>query len=131
MIKALLIVVGSVSLALGAIGIFLPILPTTPFLLLSAYCFARSSKRLHTYLITHKTFGTYISNYYNKAMTRRDKVRTLTVLWLGITLSVLLIGKLIPAIILPIIATLVSIHIIRLRPRPEKAPEETTHELST
>lgn len=131
MIKALLIVVGSVSLALGAIGIFLPILPTTPFLLLSAYCFARSSKRLHTYLITHKTFGTYISNYYNKAMTRRDKVRTLTVLWLGITLSVLLIGKLIPAIILPIIATLVSIHIIRLRPRPEKAPEETSHELST
>lgn len=118
-----MLALGSLSLALGAAGIFLPILPTTPFLLLAAFCFARSSQRMHDYLVNHRVFGTYISNYYNHAMTPRHKARTLVVLWLGITVSVVLIGKLVPAVILPIIAALVSIHIIRLRPRPQKAPE--------
>lgn len=124
MLRPLLIVVGSLSLALGAAGIVLPVLPTTPFLLLSAYCFARSSERMHDYLVNHRVFGTYISNYYNQAMTPRHKARTLAVLWLGITVSVLLIGKLVTAAILPVIAGLVSVHIIRLRPRPEKAPAQ-------
>ncbi len=124
MLRPLLIVVGSLSLALGAAGIVLPVLPTTPFMLLSAYCFARSSERMHDYLVNHRVFGTYISNYYNQAMTPRHKARTLAVLWLGITVSVLLIGKLVTAAILPVIAGLVSVHIIRLRPRPEKAPAQ-------
>lgn len=123
MLKWFLIAVGSLSLGLGAAGILLPILPTTPFLLLAAFCFARSSERLHRYLVNHRVFGTYISNYYNHAMTPRHKARTLAVLWFGIVVSVLLIGSLIPAIILPIIAGLVSVHIIRLRPRPDQAPE--------
>lgn len=122
MFRPLLIVIGSLSLALGAVGIVLPVLPTTPFLLLSAYCFARSSERLHTYLVSHRVFGTYLSNYHDQAMTPRHKARTLAALWLGITVSVLLIGQLITALILPLIASAVSVHIIRLRPRPERAP---------
>ena len=124
MLRPLFIILGSLSLALGAAGIVLPVLPTTPFMLLSAYCFARSSERMHDYLVNHRVFGTYISNYYNQAMTPRHKARTLAVLWLGITVSVLLIGKLVTAAILPVIAGLVSVHIIRLRPRPEKAPAQ-------
>lgn len=125
MLKWFLIAVGGISLALGAAGILLPILPTTPFMLLAAFCFARSSERMHNYLVNHRVFGTYISNYYNHAMTPQHKVRTLAVLWFGIAVSVWLIGSLIPAIILPIIAGLVSIHLIRLKPRPEKAPDTT------
>ena len=87
------------------------------FLLLAAACFARSSGRLHDYLVGHRVLGTYISNYYEKAMTRKDKARTLTVLWVGIGLSVWLIGEPIPAIILPLIALAVTIHILRLSPR--------------
>ncbi|WP_018298203.1 YbaN family protein [Corynebacterium lubricantis] len=121
MLKPILITVGVVSLALGAIGIVLPILPTTPFLLLSAFCFARSSTRLHKYLLNHKVFGTYISNYYNHAMTPKHKARTLAVMWLGIIISALLIGATATWIVLPIIAVLVSIHIIRLKPQPEKS----------
>ena len=116
-ILALLIAVGSISLALGVVGIVLPLVPTTPFLLLAAACFARSSGRLHDYLVGHRVLGTYISNYYEKAMTRKDKARTLTVLWVGIGLSVWLIGEPIPAIILPLIALAVTIHILRLSPR--------------
>lgn len=116
MLKGLLIVIGSLSLALGAIGIFLPILPTTPFLLLAAFCFARSSQRLHDYLINHRVFGSYLDNYYHRAMTPTHKARTLAALWFSIIVSVWLIGSLLPAVLLPIIAGAVSIHIIRLRP---------------
>lgn len=126
MLKPFFAAVGIISLALGAAGIVLPVLPTTPFLLLSAYCFARSSTRLHNYLINHKVFGTYIDNYYNKSMTPKHKARTLTVMWLGILFSAWLIGKTITWIILPIIAVLVTIHIVRLRPQPEKAPEKAS-----
>lgn len=130
MLKPLLMAVGLLSLALGAVGIFLPILPTTPFMLLAAFCFARSSGRLHHYLVNHAVFGEYISNYYNHAMTPRHKARTLGVMWFGIVFSCVLIGATIPWIILPVIATLVSIHIIRLQPRPEQAPETVAGESS-
>ncbi|RNE48100.1 YbaN family protein [Corynebacterium alimapuense] len=123
MLKSLLIVGGSLSFILGAVGIVLPILPTTPFFLLSAYCFARSSERLFNYLINHRVFGSYISNYYHHAMTKTDKIRTLSLLWLGMGLSILLIGQLIPALILPLIAAAVTVHILRLTPRPEKMPD--------
>jgi uncharacterized membrane protein YbaN (DUF454 family) len=54
---------GIVFVVIGAIGVILPLLPTTPFLLLAAYCFARSSPRLHDWLLTHKTFGPLIKNW--------------------------------------------------------------------
>lgn len=115
--RPILIIIGVVSLALGALGIVLPILPTTPFLLLSTYCFARSSTRLHTYLVNHPVFGTYISNYYNGTMTKGHKMRTLVFMWMGILVSAWLIGKTITWIILPIIAVGVTIHIATLQPR--------------
>ncbi|WIM67652.1 YbaN family protein [Corynebacterium breve] len=122
MLRPFLIAVGILSLALGALGIVLPILPTTPFLLLSTYCFARSSTRLHTYLVNHRVFGTYIANYYNGTMTLGHKVRTLALLWVGILVSAWLIGKTITWIILPLIAVGVTIHIVTLAPRPQKTP---------
>lgn len=127
--KPLLVTVGLISLVCGAIGVILPIIPTTPFLLLSAFCFARGSTRLHNYLMSHRIFGQYISNYYNHAMTPRHKFQTLLTLWFGIIISCVLIEATVPWIILPSIALGVSLHIFRLKPRPEalaigNAPEE-------
>lgn len=122
MLKPLLLAIGVLSTALGAAGVVLPILPTTPFLLLAAFCFARSSQRLHNYLINHRILGTYIYNYYHRAMTPKHKARTLAVLWFGIIVSCLLIGRTFAWVLLPVIATLVSIHLLRLRPRPENSP---------
>ena len=61
--RFLLIIAGTIFLVFGIIGIFLPILPTTPFLLLAAACYARSSKRFYNWLMNNKWFGNYIKNY--------------------------------------------------------------------
>ncbi len=66
---------GFLALALGVVGIFLPLLPTTPFLLLAAFCFSRSSERLHIWLVTHPRFGPIITNWNeNGAIDRRSKI---------------------------------------------------------
>ncbi|MBT8092049.1 MAG: YbaN family protein [Gammaproteobacteria bacterium] len=69
------LVVGITSLALGALGIALPLLPTTPFILVAAIAFARSSKRLHYWLINHDVFGTLIDNWQRHgAISRQAKI---------------------------------------------------------
>jgi uncharacterized membrane protein YbaN (DUF454 family) len=66
---------GLVSLGLGCVGIVLPLLPTTPFLLLAAFCFARSSDRLHDWLHAHRVFGPLLDNWRrHRAIDRGAKV---------------------------------------------------------
>ncbi|MEL5893146.1 YbaN family protein [Bacteroides sp. GD17] len=80
--KIICIIVGTVSLALGIIGIFVPLLPTTPFLLLTAALYFRGSPRLYQWLLNHKYFGTYIRNFReNKAIPLRAKVISLLLMW--------------------------------------------------
>jgi len=80
--KWLLIAAGLIALGLGVTGVFIPLLPTTPFLLLAAACFFRSSNRLYSWLIHHKWFGPYIRYYREyKAITLRAKIATLALLW--------------------------------------------------
>lgn len=63
--KYLLIIMGTISLILGTVGIFIPILPTTPFLLLASYCYIRSSKKLYNWLINHKVLeNTFIITWF-------------------------------------------------------------------
>ena len=115
-IRWLWIIAGSISLALGIIGIFLPLLPTTPFLLLTAACYARGSSRLHNWLLNNKMFGKYIKDYREgKGIPARSKVFALTLLWLTIGFSIFfVIPILIVRIILLVIAVLVSMYIISL-----------------
>ncbi len=115
--KGLLITVGVVSVSLGFIGIFIPLLPTTPFLLLAAACFIRSSERLHHWLMHHKWMGPYIYNYYHhRVMSVRTKVFTLGLLWLTIGYTALMvIERLWVQVLLFIIAVGVTIHLALLR----------------
>lgn len=114
--KYLLLFIGTLSLGLGIIGILLPVLPTTPFLLLSSFCYLRSSKRLYNWLIYHRIFGAYLYNYLTyKAVTRRTKVVALIFLWWGLTVSMLLIDHLHIRLFLAFIGIAVSIHLLMLK----------------
>jgi len=81
--KYLLIIIGSISLMLGVIGIFLPLLPTTPFLLLSATLYVRSSEKLYNWLINQKHLGTYIRNFReHHAIPLRAKIISVSMVWI-------------------------------------------------
>ena len=81
--KVIYIVLGSISLCLGVMGLFLPLLPTTPFLLLSSILWFRGSPRLYKWLLNHKRLGPYIRNFMeNKAIPLRVKVISVSLVWL-------------------------------------------------
>jgi uncharacterized protein len=85
---------GIFFVVLAAVGIFVPLLPTTPFLLLAAACFIRSSKKLYTWIMTNRIFGPYIKNYREKkAVPRRVKAVTLILLWAAIGFSIVQVAK--------------------------------------
>ncbi|MCF8368442.1 MAG: YbaN family protein [Bacteroidales bacterium] len=86
--KALFVTLGTLSLALGIIGIVVPGLPTTSFLLLAAFLYARSSDKLYNWLLNHKVFGKYIKQYReNKALSKNTKIYSLIMMWSMILLS--------------------------------------------
>lgn len=114
--KTLLIIAGSISLALGVIGIIVPVLPTTPFLLLSCFCYLRSSKRLYEWLMHHKVFGRYIYNYMTyKAITKKAKMISLMFLWVSLTLSMLLVSNLHTRLLLLAVGIGVSAHLLLMK----------------
>ncbi len=81
--KYVLLILGCLTLACGIVGIFVPLLPTTPFLLLAAALFFRSSPRAYEWLLGHKRLGPYIRDFReNRAMPLRAKIVSLTLLWL-------------------------------------------------
>ena len=87
-LRAVLFACGCLSVALGVIGIFLPVLPTTPFLLLAAACFARSSKRFYLWLVQHPRLGPWIRDYLDgQGLPLKGKVWALLLLWLSISFS--------------------------------------------
>ena len=84
----LFVAFGFITLSLGILGIFLPLLPTTPFLLLASTLFMHGSKRWHSWLTNHSLFGPFIHNYVNhKAITLSMKITILITLWLSLTTS--------------------------------------------
>jgi uncharacterized membrane protein YbaN (DUF454 family) len=116
-IRWLLITAGTISLSLGIIGIIVPVLPTTPFLLLTAACYAGSSQRFYDWLLNNKYLGTYIKNYREKkGIPIKVKIFAIVLLWCTISLSIILTSlDLIVTSILLIVAIGVTTHILCLK----------------
>jgi uncharacterized membrane protein YbaN (DUF454 family) len=111
---SILLFFGWLSLSLGIIGIILPILPTTPFLLLASACFLRSSKKLHSWMISHPLFGRHLQVYQRfHAISVHAKVLSLSLLWICITISILIVSFLWLKILLLIIGFGVSVFLIQ------------------
>jgi hypothetical protein len=87
--RYLLIAIGMLALGLGVLGAFLPVLPTTPFVLVAAACFVRSSERLHGWLTGHPLFGCYIRDYQaGLGVPARVKAVALGTVWISIPTSI-------------------------------------------
>ena len=112
MMRSLWLIAGGLALALGTVGIFLPLLPTVPFLLLAAFCFARGSERLHHWLLSHPVFGPPIENWRDRgAIGRRAKwAATLSIL-VAFALAVLFGAPARALIIQVIVLTAVTVFI--------------------
>jgi uncharacterized protein len=92
--RGFLVAIGLSAVGLGTLGVFVPLLPTTPFLLLAAACFIRSSDRLYDWLIHHRWFGSYIRNYREHgAITPAAKIVSLTLLWSTIGYSAAFVAR--------------------------------------
>jgi len=115
--RRLLFTAGTIFTGTGILGIFVPILPTTPFLLLAAACYVRSSQRFYNWLMNNRLFGTYISNYIQgKGMPLRVKVFTVSLLWITIGLSTWLVTQsIVIRVILVLVAVGVTTHIILIK----------------
>ncbi|WP_396586808.1 YbaN family protein [Bermanella sp. R86510] len=114
-IRYSLICIGWISIVLGVLGIFLPILPTTPFLLLAAACFVRSSPRFYQWLVEHPKLGRYILHYLDgQGIPLRAKVVAVGMIWLTMGISIIWV---IPVVwvkwLLAVIGVCVSIYIIK------------------
>ncbi len=86
--RVLLISGGTACVGLGALGVFLPVLPTTPFLLLAAACFLRSSRKLYRWLLGNRIFGQYLCRYLSgEGLPQTFKIVTIILLWISLGLA--------------------------------------------
>lgn len=111
--RVFLIIIGNISLIVGSIGVMLPVLPTTPFLLLSLACFAKSNEKLYSFILNHKYLGPYVEDYVNKkGIPKKAKKRAILLIWITIGFStIIVIDKMILKLMLLTIASIVSLYI--------------------
>ncbi|WP_236201720.1 YbaN family protein [Pseudomonas pseudonitroreducens] len=117
-VRYCLLGVGWLSVALGVIGIFLPVLPTTPFLLLAAACFMRSSQRFYDWLVSHPKLGPWIRDYLDgEGIPLKGKVYAIGLMWCSILISGFIVQRPWAWAFMLTSATLVTIYLIRTKTR--------------
>jgi uncharacterized membrane protein YbaN (DUF454 family) len=114
--KILLLILGFLTLGVGMIGVFLPILPTTPFVLIAAGCFSASSPAIYRRLENSPFFGEYINGIRDKRpISTKARVQGIVVLWVLLILSMLIVSRTHVTIILAVIGVCVTIHLLMIR----------------
>ncbi|HEX5128243.1 MAG TPA: YbaN family protein [Usitatibacter sp.] len=114
-VKPLYAAAGAVSTALGVLGAFLPLLPTTPFLLLASWCFLRGSPAAHRWMHSHRHLGPYLSAYEEgRGIPRRAKLATLALMWLSMTSAILYVDIPWARIAMATVAVGVTLYLVRL-----------------
>ena len=113
--RAVLLVVGTAALALGFIGIFLPVLPTTPFLLVAAACYARASRRLYAWLLGQPSLGPIITEWQrSRSLPPGVKTRALLVVAVTFAISIVLVDMTLLRIGLAAIGIVLAVFLLRL-----------------
>ena len=132
-IRAFWVTLGIISLVLGFIGIFLPLLPTTPFVLLAAACFARGSEKFHNWLITHERFGPLVRDWQaHHSIPFRAKCLALSMMWTSMSITAwLLRARPVSSLTLIAIGIAVTIWMVRLPTRPPGGYPDTSDRSSS
>lgn len=122
-LRMLVLMVGWLSVVLGVIGIFLPILPTTPFLLLAAACFVRTSPKFYHWLVGHPKLGKYLVYYLEgKGIPLKAKIFTIGLITISMSTTAYLVPVTAVKVLLPLVGVLVALYIVR-QPTLELSPE--------
>ena len=120
-VRYTLLAIGWLSVLLGVIGIFVPVLPTTPFLLLAAACFVRSSRRFYLWLVNHKHLGPWIRDYLEgNGIPLKGKVYAIGLMWASIGLSCYLVQMPWARAFMLTSAVLVTLYILRQKTLPAR-----------
>jgi uncharacterized membrane protein YbaN (DUF454 family) len=122
-LRALLFGAGLLSVALAAVGVFLPILPTTPFLLLAAWCFLRSSARMHRWILASPVFGPYVREWRERRTVPREaKLKAIALVVASFAVSVgLVVQQPVPRALLALLGVGLVVFLARL---PSERPAE-------
>jgi len=108
-------IIGVLAVLLGVIGIFLPLLPTTPFILLAAACFARGSDRMHSWLLSHRLFGQLLRNYQaGRGIPARAKVLALAMMWPSLGYAMWRFDNAWLRLVLLLVGACISVYLLRL-----------------
>ena len=114
--KFLFNVLGLIALAFGVLGVFLPLLPTTPFVVLASVLFAKVNPAMCQWLLKNRLLGPYLEQYYNKTgLTKAYKTKTIAFLWIGLVTSMLIIRIFWLYFLLAGIGIAVSIHVLLIK----------------
>ena len=114
--KTICFILGSVALVFGMLGILLPVLPTTPFVMLAAICFTVSSPNLYSKLANSRLFGEYIRNWKeHTGVSRKVKRNSIMLLWISLLVSMIIVHRLLIVILLMCVGICVTIHILLLK----------------
>jgi len=107
---------GFIFLGLGAVGVALPVLPTTPFVLLAAICFSAADNKLSGWLRRNRVFGPYLENYRTKqGISRQLKIASIIFVWVGLTISMIMVRTVFICILLGIVGIGVTIHLLKIK----------------
>ena len=114
--KLFFLVVGFISLALGVVGIILPLLPTTPLVLLSAACFSKCNKGLEDWLRRSRVFGPFIENYRTRqGISRLHKIASIAFLWTGLISTMVVTRELWIFVVLIVVGIGVTVHLLMIK----------------
>lgn len=120
--KTLYNIAGTIALLLGIVGIFLPLLPTTPFVILASACYMRGSERMHQWLINQRHLGPYLRCYQaGRGIPLRAKIAALATMWTSLTISIWLVPLIWLRVLLAVIGIAVTAYLLSMRTLP---PEE-------
>jgi uncharacterized membrane protein YbaN (DUF454 family) len=116
--RTLVLILGFLALGLGSLGTIVPLLPTTPFILLATICFSYSSERFYKWTKNNPLFAPYIENYMEKrGLTKSFKIKNIVILWVSLSISMLIFRTPLMYVILSIVGVGVTTHLLMIKTR--------------